>query len=27
MVERKIITAREEESLDIEVGKDLIKMN
>ena len=27
MLERKIITAREEESLDIEVGKDLIKMN
>ena len=27
MAERKIITAREEESLDIEVGKDLIKMN
>jgi hydrogenase nickel incorporation protein HypB len=27
MAERKIVTAREEESLDIEVGKDLILMN
>lgn len=27
MAERKIIRAKEEESLDIEVGKDLIKMN
>jgi hydrogenase nickel incorporation protein HypB len=27
MTERKIVTAKEEESLDIEVGKDLILMN
>ena len=27
MTQRKIVTAKEEESLDIEVGKDLIRMN
>jgi len=27
MTQRKIVTAKEEESLDIEVGKDLIQMN
>ncbi len=27
MATRRIVTAKEEESLDIEVGKDLIKMN